>query len=58
MPQSTNFNTPPYFEDYDPEDNFHKVLFKPGVPLQARELTTVQSILQNQIESRALYNLF
>jgi len=50
MPQSTNFNTPPYFEDYNPEDNFHKVLFKPGVPLQARELTTVQSILQNQIE--------
>ena len=50
MPQSTNFNTPPYFEDYNPEDNFHKVLFKPGVPLQARELTTLQSILQNQIE--------
>ena len=50
MPQSTNFNTPPYFEDYNPEDNFHKVLFKPGVPLQSRELTTVQSILQNQIE--------
>lgn len=50
MPQSTNFNTPPYFENYNPEDNFHKVLFKPGVPLQARELTTLQSILQNQIE--------
>ncbi len=50
MPQSTNFNTPPYFEDFNPDDNFHKVLFKPGVPLQARELTTAQSILQDQIE--------
>jgi len=31
--------------------NFYKVLFKPGYPVQARELTTLQSILQNQIES-------
>jgi len=50
MPQSTNLNTPPYFEDFDPNDNFHKVLFRPGFPLQARELTTLQSILQDQIE--------
>ena len=50
MPQSTNLNTPPYFEDFDPNDNFHKVLFRPGFPLQARELTSLQSILQDQIE--------
>ncbi len=50
MPQTTNLNTSPYFEDFDPNDNFNKVLFKPGVPLQARELTVLQSILQNQIE--------
>jgi len=50
MPQSTNLNTPPYFEDFDPNKNFHKVLFRPGYPLQARELTTMQSIMQNQIE--------
>jgi hypothetical protein len=50
MPQSTNLNTPPYFEDFDPNKNFHKVLFRPGYPLQARELTSMQSILQNQIE--------
>jgi hypothetical protein len=30
-------------------NDYHKVLFKPGVPVQARELTTLQSILQNQI---------
>ena len=50
MPQSTNLNTPPYFEDFDPNDNYHKVLFRPGFPLQARELTTLQSALQDQIE--------
>ena len=50
MPQTTNLNTPPYFEDFDPNDNFHKVLFRPGFPLQARELTTLQSTLQDQIE--------
>lgn len=51
MPQDTNLNTFPYFDDFDPNKNFYKVLFKPGYPLQARELTTVQSVLQNQIES-------
>ena len=30
---------------------FTEVLFKPGRPVQARELTTLQSILQNQIQS-------
>ena len=30
---------------------FIKVLFKPGSPVQARELTGLQSILQNQVES-------
>ena len=50
MPQETNLNVAPYFDDYTPEDNYHKILFKPGHPVQARELTGIQSILQNQIE--------
>jgi hypothetical protein len=50
MPQETNLNVTPYFDDFDEEKNFYKVLFKPGYPIQARELTTSQSILQNQIE--------
>jgi hypothetical protein len=50
MPQQTNLNVSPYFDDYDPSSDFHKVLFKPGYPVQARELTSLQSILQNQIE--------
>jgi len=50
MPQETNLNVSPYFDDYDKSKNFYKVLFKPGYPVQARELTSLQSILQNQIE--------
>ena len=50
MPQELNFNTSPYFDDFDVDKNFYRVLFKPGYPIQARELTTLQSILQNQIE--------
>ena len=51
MPQKTNLNINPYYDDFNKEDNFYKVLFKPGFPVQARELTTLQSQLQNQIES-------
>ena len=50
MPQLTNLNTFPYFDDFDPNKGYHKVLFKPGQPVQARELTTIQSIIQDQIE--------
>ena len=50
MPQETNLNRTPYFDDFDAKKDFHKVLFKPGYSVQARELTTLQSILQNQIE--------
>jgi len=51
MPQKTNLNVSPYYDDFDKGDNYYKVLFKPGYPVQARELTGLQSILQNQIES-------
>lgn len=50
MPQQTNLNVAPYFDDFDAANDYHKVLFKPGYPVQARELTTLQSILQNQVE--------
>ena len=50
MPQETNLNVAPYFDDFDAKDNYCKILFKPGLPVQARELTGIQSILQNQIE--------
>jgi len=50
MPQNTNLNTNPYYDDFDQAKNYNKILFKPGVPIQARELTTLQSILQDQVE--------
>ena len=50
MPQETNLNVSPYFDDFNEDKNFNRVLFKPGIPVQARELTQLQTILQNQIE--------
>ena len=44
-------NASPYFDDFDENKNFVRVLFKPGVAVQARELTQSQAILQNQIKS-------
>ena len=46
-----NLDTSPYFDDFDASKDFYKVLFKPGFPVQARELTSLQSILQNQVSS-------
>ena len=39
----------PYFDDFDPAKDYVQVLFRPGYPVQARELTTLQSFLQEQI---------
>ena len=50
MPINTDLNVTPYFDDYDEDKKFHKVLFRPSVPIQARELTQLQTILQNQVE--------
>ena len=45
MSQETNLNVAPYFDDYDEpvqleekHNDYYKVLFKPGYPVQAREL--------------------
>ena len=51
MPQKTNLNISPYYDDFNKDDQFYKILFKPGYPVQARELTGLQSLLQNQVES-------
>ena len=50
MPINTDLNIAPYFDDFDLEKQFYKILFKPAYAVQARELTQLQSILQNQIE--------
>ena len=45
-----NLGTSPYYDDFDADKNFHRILFKPGYAVQARELTQLQTILQNQIQ--------
>ena len=50
MALQTDLNVFPYYDDYDPAKNFYRVLFRPGVAVQARELNQLQTILQNQIE--------
>lgn len=52
-----NFNTYPYYDDYNEDNKFLRILFRPGYPVQARELTQSQTILQNQI-SRVGNHLF
>ena len=43
-------NIAPYYDDFSEDKNFARVLFRPGVAVQARELTQAQTILQNQLE--------
>ena len=50
MALQTDLNVFPYYDDYDPTKNFYRILFKPGVAVQARELNQLQTILQNQVE--------
>lgn len=50
-----DFNFDPYYDDFQDsngprENNYMRILFKPGYAVQARELTQLQSILQNQIK--------
>jgi len=47
----TIFSQAPYYDDYNPAKAYHQILFKPGVSVQARELTQIQSIIQNQIKT-------
>jgi hypothetical protein len=53
------FNVEPYWDDFEtagadglsPKEKYQKILFRPGKAVQARELTQLQSSLQNQISS-------
>ena len=46
----TQFNYDPYYDDFNEDKNFMRILFKPGYAVQARELTQLQTILASQIE--------
>ena len=47
----------PYYDDFDENKGFARILFNPGRSPQARELTQLQTILQNQI-TRFGQNIF
>ena len=50
MPSKTDFNVSPYYDDFSEAKKFHRIMYPPAFAVQARELTTQQAILQNQIE--------
>lgn len=50
------FNAEPYWDDFEAsngakDQDYMRILFKPGYAVQARELTQIQSIFQNQIKN-------
>ena len=45
-----DFNTTPYYDDFEEDKNFHRILFRPGRAVQARELTQSQTVLQDQLK--------
>ena len=50
MPLQENLNVSPYYADYNPLSDYYSILFKAGFPIQARELTNMQLMQQNQLE--------
>jgi hypothetical protein len=44
-----NFDINPYYDDFDETKNYHRILFRPGYAVQARELTQLQTQIQDQI---------
>ena len=50
MPLQENLNVAPYYADYTPLSDYYSILFKAGFPIQARELTNLQMMQQNQTE--------
>jgi hypothetical protein len=44
-----DFSVEPFFDDYSDDKKFYKILFRPGYAVQARELTQLQTIIQQQI---------
>ena len=51
-----NYNIAPYYDDFDETKNYLRIMFRPGVSVQARELTQLQTALQAQIDKLGQYN--
>ena len=54
-PGGLDLNTSPYFDDYDEDKKFVRVLYRPGRAVQARELTQAQTLQQVQTRRFAEY---
>ena len=46
---------PPYYDDFNAEKNYMRIMYNPGRAVQARELTQCQTSLQNQIASAGAF---
>ena len=44
------FTGAPYYDDFDEDNNYVRILFRPEYAVQARELTQLQTIIQDQIK--------
>ena len=51
-----NYSQAPYYDDFNETKNYHRILFKPGFSVQARELTQLQTALQAQIDRHGQYS--
>ena len=54
-PSGLDLNVSPYFDDYNEDKKFSRVLFIPGRAVQARELTQAQTLQQVQTRRFAEY---
>ena len=54
-PGGLNLNISPYYDDYDEDKKFVRMLYVPGRAVQGRELTQAQTYQQKQIERFANY---
>jgi len=54
-PGGVDLNSSPYFDDYDEDKKFVRVLYRPGRAVQARELSQAQTYQQKQVERFANY---
>jgi hypothetical protein len=43
------YNSDPYFDDFNEDKKFYRILYRPGVAVQARELTQMQTIINEQV---------
>ena len=46
----TTYSDTPHFDDFDQDNKYLRILFRPGRSVQVRELNQLQSNIQDQID--------